>query len=79
VGLTPAAWLDLLGSAGGVPLLQIPGRASLSTRRCAIRDGTVEKEERLSGARWELMAARTGAGLSQAKFARALGVSKRTL
>jgi putative transcriptional regulator len=42
-------------------------------------DGTVEKEELLSGARWELMAARAGCGLSQAEFAQALGVSKRTL
>lgn len=48
-------------------------------RRVVRSDGTVEKEERLSGARWELMAARASAGLSQAEFARALGVSKRTL
>ena len=49
-------------------------------RRCVMRaDGTVEKDEWLTGARWELMAARTGSGLSQAEFAQALGVSKRTL
>ncbi len=49
-------------------------------RRCVMRaDGTVEKDEWLTGARWELMAARAGSGLSQAEFAQALGVSKRTL
>ena len=48
-------------------------------RRVVRADGSVEKEELLSGARWELMAARASSGLSQAEFARALGVSKRTL
>ena len=48
-------------------------------RRVVCADGTVEKEELLTGARWELMAARASSGLSQAEFARALGVSKRTL
>ena len=33
----------------------------------------------MTGARWELMAARTRSGLSRADFARAMGVSKRTL
>lgn len=48
-------------------------------RRIERADGTVEKEERLTGPRWELMAARARSGLSQADFAQALGVSKRTL
>lgn len=48
-------------------------------RRLTRADGTVEKEELLSGARWELLAARTRSGLSQAEFAQALGVSRRTL
>lgn len=48
-------------------------------RRIERPDGTVEKEERLTGPRWELMAARARSGLSQADFAQALGVSKRTL
>jgi putative transcriptional regulator len=49
-------------------------------RRCAERaDGTVEKEEILTGPRWELMAARAKSGLSQAEFAKALGISKHTL
>ncbi|MEA3639744.1 MAG: helix-turn-helix domain-containing protein [Lamprobacter sp.] len=48
-------------------------------RRIQRADGTVEKEEVLTGARWELMAARAHSGLSQTEFARALGVSKRTL
>lgn len=48
-------------------------------RRIERPDGTVEKEERLTGPRWELMAARAQSGLSQADFAQALGVSRRTL
>lgn len=48
-------------------------------RRIERADGTVEKEEVLTGPRWELMAARAQSGLSQMEFARALGVSKRTL
>ncbi len=48
-------------------------------RRIERADGVVEKEERLTGPRWELMAARAQSGLSQADFAQALGVSKRTL
>lgn len=48
-------------------------------RRVVRADGTIEKEELLTGPRWELMAARAGSGLSQAEFAQALGVSKRTL
>jgi putative transcriptional regulator len=48
-------------------------------RRIERPDGTVEKEERLTGPRWELMAARARSGLSQADFAQALGVSKRTV
>lgn len=48
-------------------------------RRVERADGTVEKEEKLTGPRWELMAARAQSGLSQFQFAKALGVSKRTL
>ncbi len=48
-------------------------------RRVVRPDGTVEHEELLSGPRWELMAARASSGLSQAAFAQALGVSRRTL
>ena len=49
-------------------------------RRTIMRaDGKVEKTEVLSGAEWELVAARARTGLSQAQFARILGVSKRTL
>lgn len=48
-------------------------------RRIERPDGTVEKDEILTGPRWELMAARAQSGLSQTEFARALGVSKRTL
>lgn len=48
-------------------------------RRIERPDGTVEKDEMLTGPRWELLAARAQSGLSQTEFARALGVSKRTL
>jgi putative transcriptional regulator len=48
-------------------------------RRVVRADGVVETEEHLTGPRWELMTARAACGLTQAEFARALGVSKRTL
>lgn len=51
-----------------------------SVRRTVLRsDGTVEKQEVLVGPQWQLLAARTQAGLSQSEFARATGVSVRTL
>ncbi len=43
------------------------------------RDGTVEKDEIIPAKRWALTAARAHTGLSQAEFAKLLGVSKRTL
>ena len=48
-------------------------------RRVELPDGTVTKDEVLTGARWALVSARAHSGLSQADFAKALGVSKRTL
>ncbi len=48
-------------------------------RRIERADGTIEKDEILTGPRWEIMAARAQSGLSQADFARAMGISKRTL
>lgn len=48
-------------------------------RRVERSDGTVEADEILSSPKWELVAARTRSGLSQAEFAQALGVSRRTL
>lgn len=48
-------------------------------RRVELPDGTVTKDEVLTGARWALVSARAHSGLSQAEFAKALGVSKRTL
>ena len=51
-----------------------------SVRRTVLRaDGTVERQEVLVGPQWQLLAARTQAGLSQSEFARATGVSVRTL
>jgi putative transcriptional regulator len=51
-----------------------------SVRRTVVRgDGTVEKQEVLEGPKWQLMAARSQSGLSQSAFARATGVSVRTL
>jgi len=48
-------------------------------RRVEMSNGTVTKDEVLTGARWALVSARSHCGLSQADFAKALGVSKRTL
>ena len=48
-------------------------------RRVELPDGTVTKDEVLTGARWALVSARAHSGLSQADFAKALGVSKRTI
>jgi DNA-binding transcriptional regulator YiaG len=44
-------------------------------RRIERADGTVEKQEELTGARWELMSARSQSGLSQFEFAKVIGVS----
>ena len=48
-------------------------------RRIELPGGKVEKEEFLTGARWALLSARSHSRLSQADFAAAIGVSKRTL
>lgn len=48
-------------------------------RRVELPGGKVERDEILTGARWALLSARSNSGLSQAEFAAALGVSKRTL
>ena len=51
-----------------------------SVRRTVVSaDGTLEKQEVLAGPQWQLMAARAQSGLSQSEFARATGVSVRTL
>lgn len=51
-----------------------------SVKRQIVRnDGTIEKTETLSPAQWQLMEARGGSGLSQAEFARRIGVSVRTV
>lgn len=48
-------------------------------RRIELPNGKVAKDEIVTGARWALLSARSHSGLSQAEFASALGVSKRTL
>lgn len=48
-------------------------------RRIELPNGKVAKDELVTGARWALLSARSHSGLSQAEFASALGVSKRTL
>ena len=53
--------------------------SGLVRRRVEMPNGTVAKDEVLTGARWALISARSHSGLSQADFAEALGVSKRTL
>ena len=47
-------------------------------RRVVLSDGTVEKDEIVPAGDWAL-AARAGTGLSQAQFAKLIGVSRRTL
>jgi len=42
-------------------------------------NGTVQSQEVLVGPQWQLLAARTQSGMSQSEFARATGVSVRTL
>jgi putative transcriptional regulator len=48
-------------------------------RTVTLADGTVHSQEVLSGPKWQVLAARTQSGLSQSAFARATGVSVRTL
>jgi putative transcriptional regulator len=48
-------------------------------RRVELPSGKVARDEIVTGARWALLSARSSSGLSQADFADALGVSKRTL
>ncbi|BDT70270.1 antitoxin HigA-2 [Comamonadaceae bacterium OS-1] len=50
-----------------------------SVRRTVTSDGVVQKQEVLVGPQWQLLAARAQSGLSQAAFAKATGVSVRTL
>ena len=51
-----------------------------SVRRTVVRrDGSIEKQDVLVGPQWQLMAARAQSGLSQSEFARATGVSVRTI
>jgi putative transcriptional regulator len=48
-------------------------------RTVTLASGVLQSQEVLTGPQWQLLAARTQAGLSQAEFARATGVSVRTL
>ena len=48
-------------------------------RTVTLADGTVQSLDLLTGPKWQLLAARTQSGLSQSEFARATGVSVRTL
>jgi len=48
-------------------------------RTVVLASGVVQSQEVLEGPQWQLLSARTQAGLSQAEFARATGVSVRTL
>ena len=51
-----------------------------SVRRIiTLHDGTLEKQEVLIRPQWQLLAARSGLGLSQGEFARAAGGSVRAL
>lgn len=48
-------------------------------RTVTLADGTVQAQTVLAGPQWQLVAARTQSGLSQAAFAKACRVSVRTL
>jgi putative transcriptional regulator len=48
-------------------------------RTVVLADGTLERQEVLIGPQWQLLAARSASGMSQAQFAHATGVSVRTL
>ena len=48
-------------------------------RTVSLADGTVQSQEVMVGPQWQLLAARTQSGMSQSEFARATGVSVRTL
>lgn len=48
-------------------------------RTVTLADGVIQSTEILSGAKWQLLAARMQSGLSQSEFARATGISVRTL
>jgi putative transcriptional regulator len=48
-------------------------------RRVTGADGVLISEELLDGPQWQLLSARSQSGLSQSQFARAAGVSVRTL
>jgi Predicted transcriptional regulator len=57
----------------------IPLRNGSMRRRITRSDGTVEKSEIISAGHWQITAARAGTGLSQADFAKLIGVSRSTL
>ena len=48
-------------------------------RTVVLADGTLERQDVLVGPQWQLLAARSASGMSQAQFAHATGVSVRTL
>ena len=48
-------------------------------RTVVLANGTLEKQDVLIGPQWQLLAARSASGMSQAQFAHATGVSVRTL
>lgn len=48
-------------------------------RTVTLGDGTLQSQEVLTSPKWQLLAARSCSGMSQAEFARATGVSVRTL
>ena len=57
----------------------IPNSDGTVTKRTTSATGELESAVVLTGARWELFAARQALGYSQSQFAAMLGVSKRTL
>jgi putative transcriptional regulator len=57
----------------------LPQRDGTLRRRITRNDGTIEKDEVIPVGKLTVAAARAGTGLSQGEFAKAMGVSVRTL
>jgi len=73
---------DLVALQAGAGLRRAdytPNADGSVTKHTISATGKLESTEVLTGARWELFAARQALGFSQSQFATMLGVSKRTL
>jgi len=80
IGAELLAAVQELQAGQGSRTTRFESLADGSVRRTvSLADGAVQSQEVLSGPKWQLLAARSQAGLSQSQFARVTGVSVRTL